>query len=151
MDNYDAIKQIAHLMESDMWDKLSVRDRHAIEKAQMALKNVYHGYYLHEIDCNSPITYVTRGKIECKKDMIDDSPYITVDGRTVFAVRYGGENLRGRRCEVAIYDNTVDKKVIDEIVEPMLIGNVLLVHDAFNGKRLEEEFKEYDKILREHS
>jgi hypothetical protein len=25
------------------------------------------------------------------------------------------------------------------------------VHDAFNGKRLEEEFKEYDKILREHS
>lgn len=150
MDNYDAIRQITHLMKTDIWDKLSVRDRHAIKKAQMALVNAYHGHYLHEIDCNSPITYITKGKIECKKDMIDDSPYITVDGRKIFAVRYGGECLHGRKCEVAIYDNTVDKKTIEEIVKPMLIGNVLLVHDAFDMEEQREEDREYDRILREH-
>lgn len=149
MDNYDAIRQITHLMKTDVWDKLSVRDRHAIKKAQMALVNAYHGHYLHEIDCNSPITYITKGKIECKKD-IDDSPCITVDGRTIFAVRYGGECPRGRRCEVAIYDNTVDEKTIEEIVKPMLIGNVLLVHDAFDMEEQREEDREYNRILREH-
>lgn len=150
MDNLDAIKQIAHLMKTDVWDKLSVRDRHAIKKAQMALENVYHGDWKHEIDTGMPIRYFTKGKIESKKSPFDDGFYVMVDGRIVFSAITSGEHCRGLRGEMVIYDNSVDKKEVDEILAPLLRGNVMLVHDAFDLEELKEEAREYDEILREH-
>ena len=141
MDNRDAIYQLTNgLMQSNVWDKLSTSDKIAIRKAITALQNVSRGYWLHEIDNGMPIRYFTKGDIKCHKDL-SGGYCISVNGRNVFHVTYGGEHCRGQRGEVVVYDNSIDKKVLSEVIQPLLRGNAMLIHDAFD----EEEWKQRDK------
>lgn len=143
MDNIDAVRQLARLEKSDIWDKLSTSDKVAIRKAITALQNLYHGYWLHEIDNGMPIRYFTKGDIKCHQDL-NGGYNITVDGRHVFNVTYGGEHCRGQRGEVVIYDNSIDKKLLTDVIEPLLRGNMLLIHDAWDR---EEETAIYDERM----
>lgn len=143
MDNIDAVRQLENgLMKSDLWDKMSTSDRVAIRKAITALRNVNHGYWLHEIDNGMPIRYFTKGRIECHKDPCGNGCYIRVDGRNVINVTYGGENCRGQRGEVIIYDNSMDKKIVNEVIAPLIRGNGMLIHDAFDVNEADEVWKE---------
>lgn len=145
MTNIEAVRQLVKgLMCSDVWNELSTSDKVAIRKAIMALKNV-NGHWLHEIDNGMPIRYFTKGNIECHQDRCSGGYYISVNGRDVINVTYGGENCRGQRGEVVIYDNSVDKKVVDEIISPSLRDNAMLIYDAFD----EEEWKQIDKERKE--
>lgn len=141
MDNIDAVHQLARLEKSDTWDKLSTSDRVAIRKAITALRNIGRGYQLHEIDNGMPIRYFTKGDIEGHKSPFDDGFYVMVDGRIVFSAIPSGEHCRGLRGEMVVYDNSVDKKEVDEILAPLLRDNAMLIHDAFD----EEEWKQIDK------
>lgn len=132
MDNFDAIKQLENgFMCSDTYERLPIADKVAIRKAVTALRNVSRGYQLHEIDNGMPIRYFTTGKINCHKDM-SGGAYVTVDDRAVFHVTYGGENCRGQRGEVIVYDNSVDKDTLNVVIAPLLRGNGMLIHDAFD-------------------
>lgn len=141
MDNIDAVYQLIRLEKSDTWDKLSTSDRVAIRKAITALRNIGRGYQLHEIDNGMPIRYFTKGNIEGHKSPFDDGFYVMVDGRIVFSAISSGEHCRGLRGEMVVYDNSVDKKEVDEILAPLLRDNAMLIHDAFD----EEEWKQVDK------
>lgn len=145
MDNIDAVYQLTRLEKSDTWDKLSTSDRVAIRKAITALRNIGRGYQLHEIDNGMPIRYFTKGNIEGHKSPFDDGFYIMVDGRIVFSAITSGEHCRGLRGEMVVYDNSVDKKEVDEILAPLLRDNAMLIHDAFD----EEEWKQIDKERKE--
>lgn len=133
MDNRDAIYQLVRLEKSDIWDKLSTSDKVAIRKAITALQNVYRGYWLHEIDNGMPIRYFTKGNIKCHKDGCGGA-YIAVNDRPVITVMTGGEHCRGQRGEVIIYDNSMDKKIVDEVITPMLRDNAMIIHDAWDKK-----------------
>lgn len=144
MTNIEAVRQLVKgLMCSDVWNELSMADKVAIRKAITALKNVNHGYWLHEIDNGMPIRYFTKGNIEGHK--FDDGFYVMVDGRLVFSAIPSGEYCRGLRGEMVVYDNSVDKKEVDEILAPLLRDNAMLIYDAFN----EEEWKQIDKERKE--
>lgn len=52
---------------------------------------------------------------------------------------------RGLRGEMVVYDNSVDKKEVDEILAPLLRDNAILIYDAFD----EEEWKQIDKERKE--
>lgn len=145
MDNIDAVYQLIRLEKSDTWDKLSTSDRVAIRKAMTALRNIGRGYQLHEIDNGMPIRYFTKGNIEGHKSPFDDGFYVMVDGRIVFSAITSGEHCRGLRGEMVVYDNSVDKKEVDEILAPLLRDNAMLIHDAFD----EEEWKQIDKERKE--
>lgn len=146
MTNIEAVRQLVKgFMCSDVWNELSMADKVAIRKAITALKNVSYGYQLHEIDNGMPIRYFTKGDIEGHKSPLDDGFYVMVDGRIVFSAITSGEHCRGFRGEMIIYDNSVDKKEVDEILAPLLRDNVLLIHDAFD----EEEWKQIDKERKE--
>lgn len=143
MDNIGAIRQLeSGLMKSDLWDKMSTSDKVAIRKAITALRNVNHGYWLHEIDNGMPIRYFTKGHIECHKDPCGGGCYIRVGGRNVINVTYGGEHCRGQRGEVIIYDNSIDKKIVDEVITPLLRDNVMLIHDAWDEREAHEVYDE---------
>lgn len=144
MTNIEAVRQLVKgLMCSGVWNELSMADKVAIRKAITALKNVNHGYWLHEIDNGMPIRYFTKGNIEGHK--FDDGFYVMVDGRLVFSAIPSGEHCRGLRGEMVVYDNSVDKKEVDEILAPLLRDNAMLIHDAFD----EEEWKQIDKERKE--
>lgn len=145
MDNIDAVYQLTRLEKSDIWDKLSTSDRVAIRKAITALRNIGRGYQLHEIDNGMPIRYFTKGNIEGHKSPFDDGFYVMVDGRIVFSAITSGEHCRGLRGEMVVYDNSVDKKEVDEILAPLLRDNAMLIYDAFD----EEEWKQIDKERKE--
>ena len=146
MTNIEAVRQLAKgLMCSDVWNELSMADKVAIRKAITALKNVSYGYQLHEIDNGMPIRYFTKGDIEGHKSPFNDGFYVMVDGRIVFSAITSGEHCRGLRGEMIVYDNSVDKKEVDEILAPLLRDNALLIHDAFD----EEEWRQIDKERKE--
>lgn len=145
MDNQDAIYQLTNgLMQSDIWNKLPTSDKIAIRKAVTALRNVSRGYWLHEIDNGMPIRYFTKGRIECHKDL-NDSCYVSVNGRKVFYATYGGENCRGQRGEVVVYDNSIDKKVLNKVIQPLLRDNAMLIHDAFDEDEWKQRYKEWEE------
>lgn len=146
MDNIDAIRQLENgLMQSDVWEKLPISDRVAIRKAVTALRNVNHGYWLHEIDNGMPIRYFTKGHIECHKDPCDNGCYIRVNDRNVINVKYGGEHCKCQRGEVVIYDNSIDRKTVNEIIAPLIRGNGMLIHDAFDVNEADEVYREQKK------
>lgn len=145
MTNIEAVRQLVKgLMCSDVWNELSMADKVAIRKAITALKNVSYGYQLHEIDNGMPIRYFTKGDIEGHKSPFDDGFYVMVDGRIVFSAITSGEHCRGLRGEMIIYDNSVDKKEVDEILAPLLRDNVLLIHDAWDR---EEQIAIYNEQM----
>lgn len=145
MTNIEAVRQLVKgLMCSDVWNELSMADKVAIRKAITALKNVSYGYQLHEIDNGMPIRYFTKGDIECHKDCSNGGYYISINGRNVINVMYGGENCRGQRGEALIYDNSIDDKLLTEVLMPLLRDNVLLIHDAWDR---EEQIAIYNEQM----
>ena len=148
MTNNEAIRQLVNgLMCSDVWNKLPTSDKVAIRKAITALRNVDYGYSLHEIDNGMPIRYFTKGNIKCSQDL-SGGYYISVDGRKVVNVTHGGENCRGQRGEVVIYDNSIDKKILNEVIEPLLRDNAMLIHDAFDEEEWKQINKEWEERIR---
>ena len=136
-----------YFIGSDKWNGLSILDKKAIEKSCIALANM-NGWWKTEKDYSLPITYYTRGKVECKKNTITNTYYIAVDGRVVFEVLTPNDCCRGHRHEIAIYDNTVDKKALHEIIEPQLIGDAVLIHDAYDYDEWCEMDKEEKRLMK---
>lgn len=65
---------------------------------------------------SQPITYYTKGKVECRK--YGEHLSIYVDDILVFRVVFASEAQRGLRSSLGIYDDTVPKNIVDNVIIP---------------------------------
>ena len=137
-----------YFIGSEKWNGLSIVDKKAIEKLCVVLRNRWDKWFT-EVDEGLPIAYYTNGEVQCRKNDCTNQWMIIVDGRPIFQVLRPNDSSRGHRHEVAIYDNTVEKKALDEIIEPQLRGDVVLIHDAFDRREWEEISKERNRLIKE--
>lgn len=54
-------------------------------------------------------------------------PYIMIDGKIAFQVLIANVCSKGQRCNVAICNENVDKEVITDIIEPMVLGEMPVI------------------------
>lgn len=135
MDNFTAVQYLEGLSE-----KVGANEKIAIRKAISAIRTLYSGYEI-DIDEGLPITYYTVKRVDCSKR--GERAEIRINGRLVFiAERVNPLAIRGRRHEMVVYDNTIDKKYVENSLIPMMRGAEVLVHDSFDLKEQEEAIKE---------
>lgn len=62
--------------------------------------------------------------IKIKKDVITELPQIFVDGKLVFQMLPANDCVRGCKCNVAVCEEDVDKKIVDCVIDPLVCGEV---------------------------
>jgi hypothetical protein len=149
MTNIEALRHLKkYFMGSKLWNKLRESDKYAIEKGCVALENMYYGKWKVQIDNGSPIGYYTNGVVKIRKDLCGDV-CVYVDDRLVFHTLHANDSSRGQRHEVVIYDNTVDEKVLHEVIEPTIRGDGLEIHNAYDFDRWVAIDREQRELIKE--
>lgn len=70
------------------------------------------------------INYPNNKDIVIKRDSYTGLPQIFVDGKLVFRMLPANDCARGCKCNIAVCEEDVDKKIIDCVVDPLLCGEV---------------------------